>query len=180
MKISFTGIDPGLVHTGVVAFAFDSERRHFQVAHAAIDGPLNRPKIGDEPDYGAQDVAAFCAAHPTHLTTIEAYRPRSHFDSDARMGTLVNEIRNAVPGSKTLDNTGVTKIVLPSLMKLMFVWDFPTATHHQDLRAAARIGLYAALKNPTYNSVLYEFMRNRIDTQNWWEYTEGGKAWPTP
>ena len=86
-----------------------------------------------------QEVVDFFAATPCERTTIEAYRPRSHLQSDARMGALVNKLRDSIPGSRTMDNTGMKTVITPELMKLMGVWLFTTKSHHQDLRSAARI-----------------------------------------
>lgn len=155
MGAIFMGVDPGLVHTGVVAFAFYEGRRHLLTNSWVIDGP---------------DAAAVAAAvqvwKPDHVF-IEAYRPRSHYSTDARMGRAVNEIKAAVPGSKTIDNTGVKKVIRPALMRAMDVWNFTQSTHHQDLRAAARIGLYGAVKDSDMNAVIYKFMDDYLNGDPW-------------
>lgn len=158
---TFIGIDPGLVHTGAVFFRLDPEGRNWTIRWNRIDGP------------NAAEAAEFCerAATPSTPVFIEAYRPRSHFGTDEKMVKAVHDFKAAIPRAKVLNNTGVKQVVKPELMRLLGVWDFGTRTHHQDLRAAARIGLYGALKDDELNLALTRFVIDHIDGRLW-QYVE--------
>jgi len=97
---------------------------------------------------------------------IEGYRPRSHFAGDQKMVTAVNEMRK-MTGGMALLNEGVKKVIRPELMRLLDVWSFSTATHHQDLRSAARIALYGMVKTPWMNQVLADLVRDHLEGDTW-------------
>ena len=82
------------------------------------------------------------------------------------MVTAVSEMRKAT-GGKVLLNEGVKKVIRPELMKLLHVWLFSTKTHHQDLRAAARIGLFGMVKDEHLNRVLADIVRDHLDGCDW-------------
>lgn len=147
------GVDPGLVHTGVVYMAFDAGQRIIEVDHEAVAG-LNEARVQQ-----------FYAATQPHIF-IEAYRPRSNLNSDKRMVEGVARIRAATKG-KVLNNTGVKTVVKKSLMELLGVWSFSTTTHHQDLRSAARIALLGMMKDETMNRLLADIVRDHIAGRDW-------------
>lgn len=150
------GIDPGLVHTGVVAIELDDLRRSWHVEPHVVAG-LDVDEVKDiVTSYDAKD-----------YVFIEAYRPRSHYGTDARMGKGVADMKAAIKGSTALDNTGVKQVVGQPLMEMLGVWKFSQTTHHQDLRSAARIGLYGALKVPYLNQILTEFVTDQLDGRAW-------------
>ena len=153
------GIDPGLVHTGVVSMTFFPKMGEVWVGHEAVAGPdVSRIQrlVG--------------AGVPTQVTAchifIEAYRPRSAFNTDARMGEAVSQIRAATKGT-VLDNTGVKKVVKQPLMQLLGVWQFATPTHHQDLRSAARIALLGMMKDEHMNRILADVVRDHLNGKPW-------------
>lgn len=149
------GVDPGLVHTGVVRLMFSPGLKRVEVQHAAIAGP---------------DVAAvrrFAHSEPMPRVFIEKYQPRSHLSTDARMTVAVAEMKAAMPGSEVLLNTGVKKVVRKPLMEMLKCWSFPTTTHHQDLRSAARIALYGMLKDEEMNWLLANIVRDHLTGVAW-------------
>ena len=150
--IEIVGIDPGLVHTGVVKMQFSVARKAIEVTHTAVDGP---------------DPAAVEAwiGTPTAVF-IEGYRPRSNLSTDQRMVTAVSKFREELGGTVLL-NTGVKKVVRQPLMELLHVWSFPTVTHHQDLRSAARIGLLGMLKDDHLNHLLTQVVTAHLDGNPW-------------
>lgn len=153
------GVDPGLVHTGVVRLVFDPSTASVHLGHEAVLGP----------DAGA--VRNWIYQDNTHTGVVphifvEAYRPRSHFDSDAKMAKAVNDMRHAFTCTTVL-NTGVKKVVKRPLMELLDVWSFPTATHHQDLRSAARIALLGMLKQETLNRLLSDVVLDHLKGRSW-------------
>ena len=154
------GIDPGLVHTGIVRMAFLPADREVWVSHAALTGA--------DPDMVRWAVLGDDMLHPiSPRIFIEAYRSRSHFNTDAKMSAAVRDIQLALPGSKVLDNTGVKKIVKPAFMQRLKVWQFVTPTHHQDLRSAARIGLLGMFKDAELNKLLADFIIDHINGKDW-------------
>lgn len=151
--VHVVGIDPGLVHTGVVSMKFNRPDKRVDVAATAIDGP----------DPAATRNWLFDAKP---IVYIEGYRPRSNFDSDARMVTAVNDFRKAFDGT-VLANTGVKKVVKSPLMELLHVWNFGIVTHHQDLRSAARIGLLGMLKDDHLNKLLTDIVADHLRGEPW-------------
>ncbi len=152
----FTGIDPGLIHTGLVNFVLDSEKKQWRITSHVVLG-LNVNECVELCKVLAQDGPVF----------IEAYRPRSHFQQDENMAVAVRALRQRIPNSKVIQNTGATKVVKQSFMKMLSVWKFSETTHHQDLRAAARIGLYGALKDAQLNDALASFLSDNLSNQPW-------------
>ena len=152
------GIDPGLVHTGVVRLVFYPGVRSFMVEHEAIAGPdveaawqwIGQPYL-----------------LPMAEVFVEGYRPRSAFNTDSRMTDAVNRFRREITGAKVLDNTGVKKIVTRELMEVFDVWKFSTVTNHQDLRSAARIALLGMLKDEQHNQLLSDVLRDKLAGKPW-------------
>ena len=161
-KYVIVGIDPGIVNTGIVVYHIYPHVRLISVAHTAIVG------------YDVQDIMAFLRQHSlngplswTYLF-VEAYRPRSHFDTDARMGAAVNEIKKMGPDVYALDNTGVKNVVSRALLELLNSWNFSTKSNHQDVRSAARIAILGMLKNETLNRLLAQVVFSKINGDSEW------------
>lgn len=153
--LRIVGVDPGLVHTGVVTFVFRPEDRtftHFEDVVSGLD-------VGRVEEIVTLD-------HPAAVF-IEAYRPRSHYDNDARMGAAVNDLKRVLPNATALDNTGVKQVVSRELMELLGVWKFRTSTNHQDLRSAARIAIYGMLKDTEWNALLAQIVIDALDGNHW-------------
>jgi len=83
-----------------------------------------------------------------------------------QMVTAVQRMRKEVAGVLLL-NTGVKKVVRRQLMELVGVWSFPTVTHHQDLRSAARIGLLGMLKHAVMNQLLADVVADHLKGMTW-------------
>lgn len=154
------GVDPGLVHTGIVMLDFRLEQRELTVDHRVVDGLDSR---------AARQEVESMAGHKPYSTLdifIEWYRPRSGFSVDERMVQANSDFRQDLSGT-LLRNTGVKKVITTDLMKLLHVWTFSSKTHHQDLRSAARIAVLGMLLDPTLNSVLYLFTTDNTDGRDW-------------
>lgn len=147
------GVDPGLVHTGVVLMTFDQPQKIIEVSAEAVPG-IDTVRIQQ-----------FLGASKPHIF-IEGYRPRSNLNSDKRMVEGVAAIRAATKGQVLL-NTGVKKVVKKPLMELLGVWSFSTVTHHQDLRSAARIALLGMLKDEQMNRLLANVVRDHLRGSDW-------------
>lgn len=147
------GIDPGIVHTGVVVLDFDELAHSLAVTADAIPG-FDEERVADH-----VEIKSYVFA--------EKYKPRSHFTTDKRMVEAEHKLKTRLPKTKLILNTGVTKVVRREVMELFHVWKFSTVTHHQDLRSAARIALYGALKDDDLNRVLYQFTVDHLEGRPW-------------
>lgn len=153
--IAVIGVDPGLVHTGLVRLELNPVKRTWSTGfHAVLDLRYD-------------EIVRWCKEGRPDKVFIEAYRPRSHFQSDARMVQAVHELKQRLPGARVLDNTGVTKVVTPELLQLLGLWKFSMTTHHQDLRSAARIAILGLLKNEQWNQILAELVMDHVDGNPW-------------
>jgi hypothetical protein len=151
--IEVGGVDPGLVHTGVVRLSFDTDSHNIFVRVAALDGA------------DVQGAKKFFSRTPQVF--IEGYKPRSNLGTDQRMVEMVADFRMGLKGSKVLLNTGVKKVVRQPLMELVGCYDFSLPTHHQDLRSAARIALLGMLKDDTLNRVLTDVVLDNMQGLPW-------------
>ena len=166
MKYEVWGVDPGLVDTGIVQIGFDTDTQRWYVNHTVFKGVVDshgtrRIPSAEIADYLNNEVPGHAVIY------IEAYRPRSHYQNDAEMGRAINDLKARVKKAKSLDNTGMKKVVKPALMRLLNVWKFPTPTHHNDLHFAARIALYGMLKDPEGNAVLFQFLCDQLAGRPW-------------
>ena len=153
------GIDPGLVHTGVVSLLFDSDNRVVTVQPHVVDGP--------DAVATAAWIRSTHLAHEKPYIFGEKYVPRQHLNSDERMVKAEAQFLMTVPRVKWLRNHGVRTIVTQELMESLDVWRFSSVTHHQDLRAAARIALYGMCKVTVLNHVLADYTRDLLDGNPW-------------
>lgn len=144
-----SGIDPGLVHTGIVTLRFETTKKKVFVKHTAVSGC--------DPHDVQQALGTGRLGYAWH-TFIEGYRPRSHYGTDEKMVAAVREIHKALPESKVLLNHGVKRVIRRPLMELLGVYKFSTVTHHQDLRAAARIALFGMVKDEELNELLTQIV----------------------
>ena len=144
--LTLIGIDPGLVHTGVVMIKIDTIKNVHRVEHKIVES--------DNPAETAAWVRRHDVSNQAYIY-IEKYLDRGTvFNTHSRMRVFEQELKRALPTAKLVDNTGAKKIVTRELMELLDVWKFPT-TNHQDLQAAARIALFGALKDTGLNRALY-------------------------
>lgn len=158
MTITIIGIDPGLVHTGMVAYRIDPSAEEVEIWYRAYAG-----------EYVPGEVLKFknATAQGDTFLFVEDYRPRGNtYSTDPKMRELISSLRGVMPKAVFLDNMGVKKIVTPKLMKHLGVPKFPT-THHQDLESAVRIGLFGALKNAELNPILAQVAIDSIDGTPW-------------
>lgn len=159
--VSIIGIDPGLVHTGVVVASFNEEMRQILIEYAVIEGD-NHPKTTAE----TLEVMGYRESLNTY-TFIENYRERgTAYATNPQMRKLIQRFEEQFPQAKLVDNTGSKHVVKPHLLRLLGLDKFPT-THHQDLQAAARILVFGALKRPALNQLLSQVVRDHLDGQTW-------------
>lgn len=151
----FYGIDPGLVHTGIVKLSFQMGRREVFVSSTAV--------AGLDVKYIAELVAGSREA-----CVIEAYRPRSHFSSDQAMVSGVQDLKKEIIGSIVLQNTGVKKVVLQPVMDLFGARSF-MATNHQDIQSALRILLLGMYKDSRHNELIYDVVNSHFAGLQQWK-----------
>jgi len=149
------GIDPGLVHTGLVSMLFKADCRELVISDRVIDGPDARAVLAAIPLNGVRPVKF-----------IEGYRSRSNFYGDNKMVATVAEMAK-VTRATVVQNMGAKQMVRRPLMELLGVWRFATPTHHQDLRAAARIAIYGMLKDDGMNALVASVVRDHLDGRTW-------------
>ena len=151
----FSGIDPGIVTTGVVTLSIDSDDRFFQVFEMALT---------------QEELPSLRLMTPAERTFIEAYEPRSNFGHDTRMAELVKQIADET-GGKIISNKGVKKVIRKKLMEHLGLWNFQTQTHHQDLRSAAYIMLYGMVKDEVGNQLLTQIVMDHLAHDDWGNLT---------
>ena len=164
------GIDPGIVHTGIVAYGICThEPPKIPMIYRVIDtedaDPDDRVKrITDGVSRFLEDMLqglayqSYATEETPMLIFIEDYRSRASSNKpDAQMREIVSALRRLLPLANVVDNTGSKKIARPELMRSLGLNTF-RATHHQDLQAASRIMIYGALKQEHLNALLAELL----------------------
>lgn len=151
-EFTLIGVDPGIVHSGIVRLSF-SPYLPPKVEAFVVDGP--------DPDAIAQAVLAIPGFN--RHAFIEKYNDRvKGFKHDAAMRKLETQLMaklSPIP-AVLVNNSGVKKLVPKHTMEAIGCWDFDQKTHHQDLRSAARIALLGAAKDPALTKELFEYVYN--------------------
>ena len=156
--LTWTGVDPGLVHTGIVTVTLDNYARTVSVHHTVIQG-ADADTVADYLT-NSQDLGA---------VFVEKYEDRgTTFTTHSEMRAFETQLKRLVPHIVLLSNAGVKKVVKDDMLERLHCLNFP-ATNHRDLQAAARIGIYGALKDPATNSLIYQYLIDSV----------GGKPWQT-
>ena len=154
--LTWTGVDPGLVDTGIVTITLDNTERTVHVMATA----LRYADVDTVADYlaNSQDLGA---------VFVEKYEDRgTTFTTHSEMRAFETQLKRLVPSVVLLSNVGVKKVVKDDMLERLHCLNFP-ATNHRDLQAAARIGIYGALKDPAANSLIYQYLIDSV----------GGKPW---
>ena len=148
---SFIGIDPGLVHTAGVAVQASHSIASFTVHTKVVDG------ISDS---ALAEMAEWAREKAVDAVAIEGYRPRGHYQGDSNMMQAIKHLQTQIPGSKQVLNMGVKKVITNDTLKLLRLWNFQPKTHHQDLRSAARIGMFHCAQVPSGSEWLYDIIKS--------------------
>jgi hypothetical protein len=159
-RIHITGIDPGLVHTGVVSMMFDSGFRELVIESLVIEyAEFSNPDIIWDwlrPRHA-----------PRHEVYVEKFVPRPGMNTSPAMLELEHLIKDSIPLAQMVRNMGVKQVITPQVMTKLNVWTFAKSTNHQDLRSAARIGLFGMSKDDDLNALLAELLMADVDGQPW-------------
>lgn len=151
------GVDPGLVHTGVVRLLFRQPAKELLIETHVIDGL----------DAEAVNEWTYQTGLPRPKVYVEKYRPRQNLSADTRMVQGEQDIKREIPAAILLSNTGVKKVATEPLMKAMGLWSFKQSTHHQDLRSAARIAVLGMMKDEALNVTLSDLIRAHLNGKPW-------------
>lgn len=150
VSLQVFGIDPGIVHTGLVELNWDFHNRKLRVNARSVDGITEQSVIELQKRIGQR-------MWRKSNIIVEEYRPKSHFSTDTKMVEGQAMLKLHLPSAKIINNSGVKSIVTKELLQLLDLYDWPT-THHNDLRSAARIALFAMLRDERANNRLAEFV----------------------
>lgn len=154
-RVHIVGVDPGLVHTGVVRFVI--EHGSIEVTSRVVPGP--------DPYETARWVDL--VPRPKAQVFIEQYDQRQHYNSDVRMLQAEADFKRVMPEAVLLRNMGVNSIVTRPVLETLGAWRFPITTHHQDLRSAAKIAVLGMMKQEHTNLLLAAIIRDHIDGRPW-------------
>lgn len=163
------GIDPGLRDTGVVHMTFDSDARVMSVSTLVVHH--------SDVDITAMHVKDWIDSKPmldVPFIFIERYVPRPGMSTSPQMTELERGLVMKLKRAELVRNTGVKQIVPQELMHMLKVWTFSTVTNHDDLRAAARIGLYGMAKDIRLNKILADVVASLLDGDPWLIDVRGG------
>ena len=148
------GVDPGLVHTGVVSILLNSKEKTIKVWAETVEGTN-----------AAQVASLFKGRQPQIF--IEKYEDRGTvFSTHGEMRVFEVELSKALPHATILSNTGSRQVVNDLMMAVLGCGTFPT-TNHRDLESAARIALYGALKDDASNAIIYQAFNSYLEGKPW-------------
>jgi hypothetical protein len=169
--IVIAGIDPGIVDTALVAIELDPQRREWRVHTYTWSNVTSKDGLSIiiSPVFldSLRRVYDELQEHSVAFFGVEGFRQRGrNVGQDARMLALVQAIRQTLPKSKTVDNTGLRKIIAPLVMKLFKVNRF-TATNHADLKSAARVALKVGYDIDEINRIIFDFVQANLDGEPW-------------
>ena len=151
------GIDPGIVHTGLVELNWDFHNQELRITARSVDGITEQSVIELR---GCIERRMWRKSN----IIVEEYRPKSHFSTDTEMVEGQALLKLHLPYAKIINNSGVKSIVTKELLQLLDLYVWPT-THHNDLRSAARIALLAMLRDERANNRLAKFVEAALNNK---------------
>ena len=165
------GIDPGIVDSGAVSMQFDKRARVLDIDWLVVQNANS----ASGPEFIAEWIEHY-GGKPSVF--VEKYNPRPGMPTNAKMVELEHSLKLALPkGAAFINNMGVKQVITRELMMLLNVWTYTHVTHHQDLRAAARIGLYGAVKDDELNEGIADVVHaDRFGTAWTIRSTGGGRV----
>lgn len=157
---SMTGVDPGLVDTGIATITLDTAKQQVHVKYDVVSGA--------DPHVIADAVRAI--SPPGAVGTIEQYRNRGTvFTEDKKMATLEYDLRVLLDDFKLMENMGVKKIITATMLRRLRLPQ-PPSTNHSDVLAAVRIGLFgAARRDHGFNHALFQALLAGKDSTTRWQ-----------
>jgi len=160
MKIALTGVDPGIVDTGLVRINLDSDKRewavHAQVFHRMVNHNEDKVYVDE------QALLVMSVVAGATLAGVEGYRPRGrNMIQDRMMTTLVQRI-GRIQEFQVEDNTGIRQVVTNHTLRLFKVDRFDLPTNHADLKSAARVALMRGYRDDAANEVICQFFEDML------------------
>lgn len=170
--LTLIGIDPGIRDTGAVAIRLDSKAKTWSIHHQVWNdvSKIEKNVVIIDPLFKRQ-VALFVKneedAAPTFVG-IEGFRQRGRNQKqDKQMLYMVQKIKELLPGSQVVDNTGIKNVVTEDMLRLFKVNRFRVNTNHSDLKSASRVALKVAIGIPILNQMIYQFILDNVEGEPW-------------
>ena len=126
--------------TGIVLLDNATKVNHWRVAYGVDNFKEWYEEVGKTLDYDVVVIEKF--------TSRENDRAR-----DNTPVQTIEAILSCYPEAQLIGNSGYKQTVPDALLKELDLWKFSDKTHHNDLRASARIGLHWAVINEVYEVI---------------------------
>lgn len=126
--------------TGIVLLDNATKVNHWRVAYGVENFKKWYEEVGENLDYDVVVIEKF--------TSRENDRAR-----DNTPVQTIEAILSCYPEAQLIGNSGYKQTVPDALLKELDLWKFSDKTHHNDLRASARIGLHWAVMNEVYEVI---------------------------
>ena len=126
--------------TGIVLLDNATKVNHWRVAYGVDNFKEWYEEVGKILDYDVVVIEKF--------TSRENDRAR-----DNTPVQTIEAILSCYPEAQLIGNSGYKQTVPDALLKELDLWKFSDKTHHNDLRASARIGLHWAVMNEVYEVI---------------------------
>lgn len=102
--------------------------------------------------YGSKNFKTWWFSEGKHLNfdycVVEKYEARdSDYSRDNSVKQTIETIKQCIPNVIEQRNAGYAQDIPDKLLKQLNMWKFDDKTHHQDIRAATRLGLFWAMRN---------------------------------
>lgn len=145
IKMKILAIDPSSNFyksstTGIVLLDNATKVNHWRVAYGVDNFKKWYEEVGKNLDYDVVVIEKF--------TSRENDRAR-----DNTPVQTIEAILSCYPEAQLIGNSGYKQTVPDALLKELDLWKFSDKTHHNDLRASARIGLHWAVMNEVYEVI---------------------------
>ena len=145
IKMKILAIDPSSNFyksstTGIVLLDNATKVNHWRVAYGVDNFKKWYEEVGKTLDYDVVVIEKF--------TSRENDRAR-----DNTPVQTIEAILSCYPEAQLIGNSGYKQTVPDALLKELDLWKFSDKTHHNDLRASARIGLHWAVMNEVYEVI---------------------------
>lgn len=126
--------------TGIVLLDNATKVNHWRVAYGVDNFKDWYEEVGKNLDYDVVVIEKF--------TSRENDRAR-----DNTPVQTIEAILSCYPEAQLIGNSGYKQTIPDALLKELDLWKFSDKTHHNDLRASARIGLHWAVMNEVYEVI---------------------------
>lgn len=160
MKLSLTGVDPGIIDTGLVRIDLNPIEREWSVTAQVLHKMVQHQNQAVTIDESALLLTSVLSMGS--LAGVEGYRPRGRNQVQDRMMTTLVQRIDKIKGFEVVENTGIKQVVTPATLKLFKVDRFDLPTNHADLKSAARVALLRGYKDPVANEIICMFFEDML------------------